>query len=112
MACPSASEATAYLAKADVQYATAPGATYKQKIGRQAWIALFNRPFESWNSYRRLDFPALVAPATAVTAAGGQIPKRLTYPINEQTVNNANWTAASNSIGGDKLTTKVFWDKL
>ena len=107
-----AREATAYLAKADVQYATAPGATYKQKIGRQAWIALFNRPFESWNSYRRLDFPALVAPATAVTAAGGQIPKRLTYPINEQTVNNANWTAASNSIGGDKLTTKVFWDKL
>ena len=105
------SQAAAYLAKADVKYTTAPGATYKEKIGRQAWIAFFNRPFESWNSYRRLDFPALVAPANAVTAAGGQIPKRLTYPINEQTVNNANLTAASTAIGGNKLVTKIFWDK-
>lgn len=106
-----ANEADTYLAKADVKYATAPGATYKEKIGRQAWIAFFNRPFESWNSYRRLDFPALVPPTNAVTAAGGQIPKRYTYPINEQTVNNANWVAASAAIGGNKLTTHVFWDK-
>ena len=106
-----ASEAPAYLAKADVNYATAPGATYKEKIGRQAWIAFFNRPFESWNSYRRLDFPALVAPANAVAAAEGEIPKRYTYPINEQTVNNANWSAATIAIGGNKLKTHVFWDK-
>jgi hypothetical protein len=106
-----ASAAPAYLAKADVAYTTAPGATYKQKIGRQAWIAFFNRPFEAWNSYRRLDFPVLVAPSNAVTAADGQIPKRYTYPINEQTVNNANWSAASTAIGGNKLATKIFWDK-
>lgn len=107
-----ASAAPAYLAKTDVAYATAPGATFKEKIGRQAWIAFFNRPFESWNSYRRLDFPALVAPANAVAAAEGQIPKRYTYPINEQTVNNANWISGSAAIGGDKLKTHVFWDKL
>ena len=105
-----ASEASTYLAKPDVAYATAPGATYKEKIGKQAWIAFFNRPFESWNSYRRLDFPALVAPANTVAAADGQIPKRYTYPINEQTVNNANWVAASTAIGGDRLKTHVFWD--
>lgn len=106
-----ASEAAAYLAKPEVAYATAPGATYKEKIGKQAWIAFFNRPFESWNSYRRLDFPALVAPANAVAAAEGEIPKRYTYPINEQTVNNANWAAASTAIGGNKLKIHVFWDK-
>ena len=106
-----ASEAPAYLAKADVSYATAPGATYKEKIGRQAWIAYFNRPFEAWNSYRRLDFPALVTPQRAVAAAEGEIPKRYTYPINEQTVNNANWISASTAIGGNKLKTHVFWDK-
>ena len=106
-----ASQAPAYLATPAVSYATAPGATFKEKIGRQAWIAFFNRPFESWNSYRRLDFPALVAPANAVAAADGQIPKRYTYPINEQTVNNANWVSASTAIGGDKLATKIFWDK-
>jgi hypothetical protein len=102
----------AYLATPDVAYATAPGATFKQKIGRQAWIGLFNRGFESWTTYRRLDYPVLVAPATASAAADGVVPKRLTYPINEQTVNNANWTAASTAIGGDKLANKVFWDKL
>ena len=106
-----ASEAAAYLAKPEVAYATASGATYKEKIGQQAWIAFFNRPFESWNSYRRLDFPALVAPANAVAAAEGEIPKRYTYPINEQTVNNANWAAASTAIGGNKLKVHVFWDK-
>lgn len=106
-----ASQAPAYLAKPEVAYATAPGTSYKQKIGQQAWIAFFNRPMVSWNSYRRLDFPALVAPANAVTAADGQIPKRYTYPINEQTVNNANWAAASTAIGGNKLATKIFWDK-
>lgn len=106
-----AGEAAAYLAKPEVAYATASGTTYKEKIGQQAWIAFFNRPFESWNSYRRLDFPALVAPANAVAAAEGEIPKRYTYPINEQTVNNANWAAASTAIGGNKLKVHVFWDK-
>jgi hypothetical protein len=101
----------AYLANPAVAYATAPGATFKEKIGRQAWIGLFNRGFESWTTIRRLDYPALVAPATASAAADGVVPRRLTYPINEQTVNNANWTAASTAIGGDKLANKVFWDK-
>lgn len=106
-----ASEVAAYLANPSVNYATAPGATFKEKIGRQAWIAFYNRPFEAWNSYRRLDFPAFVPPANAVAAADGEIPKRYTYPINEQTVNNANWQAASAAIGGNKLKTHVFWDK-
>jgi len=52
---------TAYLAKPSVAYATATG-TDKQKIGEQAWIAYFNRGFEAWSSFRRLDFPVLVAP--------------------------------------------------
>lgn len=102
--------ASAYLANPDVAYNTAPGATYKEKIGRQAWIALFNRGFESWNTWRRLDFPNLQAPANAYPEAYGKVPVRYTYPINEQTVNGNNWNAASGAIGGDKLTTKIFWD--
>jgi len=99
----------AYLAQPDVAYSTAPG-DWKQKIGTQAWIAFYNRPFESWNEWRRLDVPSLTPAANAVPAANGQIPVRLTYPINEQTVNNANWQAASSAIGGNTLNTKVFWD--
>lgn len=95
-----------YLASPDVVFSST---NWKLKIGQQAWIAMYNRGFESWNFYRRLDYPVLTAP-NAVSAAAGKVPTRLTYPINEQTVNGANWTAASSAIGGDKLTTKVFWD--
>ncbi|ALR31339.1 hypothetical protein ATE47_12775 [Chryseobacterium sp. IHB B 17019] len=97
---------TTYLANPSVAFSPA---NWKQSIGQQAWIAMFNRGFESWNFFRRLDYPALTAP-NAVAAAAGKVPTRLTYPINEQTVNGANWGQASSAIGGDKLTTKVFWD--
>ncbi len=102
----SAAAIAAYLANPAVTYSAA---NWKQKIGQQAWIAMFNRGFESWNFYRRLDYPVLTAP-DAIPAAEGKVPTRLTYPINEQTVNGASWSAASSAIGGDKLTTKIFWD--
>ncbi len=102
-------ESAAYLAKPEVAYATATG-TWQQKIGTQAWIALFNRGFESWSSYRRLDFPALVAPANAVAAANGVVPKRLTYPSTEATVNGVNYRAAVTAMGEDRLRKKIFWD--
>lgn len=104
-----AADAATYLSNPDVAYTTAAG-TWKEKIGKQAWIALFNRGFESWTSWRRLDAPLLVAPASAYPEAENTVPKRLTYPINEQTVNGANYTAAASAIGGDKLANKVFWD--
>ncbi|WP_264531371.1 SusD/RagB family nutrient-binding outer membrane lipoprotein [Flavobacterium sp. N502540] len=106
----STADANAYLAQPAVAYATATG-TWQQKVGEQAWYALFNRGFEGWTSTRRLDFPVLTPPATADAAAAGQVPSRMAYPIREQTLNATNYTAASTSIGGDKLTTKIFWDK-
>ncbi len=103
----SASDISTYLAQPSVAYATATG-TWKQKIGEQSYLALYNRGFESWTSYRRLDFPVLTAPADAAIA---EVPKRYTYPAEEQTLNNASVTAASNAIGGNTMTTKIFWDK-
>jgi len=35
----------------------------------------------------------------------------MTFPIEEQTLNPANYKAAASAIGGDKITTKIFWDK-
>lgn len=102
-------KADAYLKQSNVAYAIAQG-DFKQKIGTQAWIALFTRPFVSWTSFRRLDFPKLTAP-NATPAADDKVPVRMTYPIREQTVNGENWKKASEKIGGDKLTTKIFWDK-
>ena len=105
----SSGDADAYLLNPAVAYATAAG-TYKDKIGNQAWIAYFNRGFVSWTTWRRLDAPALVAPASAYPEADATVPKRLPYPVNEQTVNGASYQAAATAIGGDRLATKVFWD--
>ncbi|KUO63924.1 MAG: hypothetical protein APF83_13030 [Lutibacter sp. BRH_c52] len=101
------SGAAAYLLQPSVAYATATG-TWKQKIGTQKWIALYNQGFNAWTEFRRLDYPALVAPSTGVVNV---VPRRFTYPIGEQTLNGASYTAAASAVGGDLLTTKLFWDK-
>jgi hypothetical protein len=98
-------QADAYLAQPQVAYATATG-TWREKIGVQKWIALYNRPIPAWTEIRRLDYPKLNPPA----AAKSGFPNRLPYPSNEQTLNKANYTAAASKIGEDKVETKVFWD--
>ena len=100
-------DATTYLAQADVAYTTA-GGTYLQKIGVQKWIAMYNRGFEAWQSWRKFDYPVLIAPPEAVS----DVPVRFTYPISEQTLNGTNWTAASSHLGplGDDVAQKLFWD--
>lgn len=99
-------EATAYLAQPNVNYATAPG-TYKQKIGTQKWIALYNRGWDAWIEWRRLDYPQLQPGADALSV----IPLRYPYPVNEQNVNRENYEAAAAAIGGDLVSTKLWWDK-
>ncbi|MBA6154781.1 SusD/RagB family nutrient-binding outer membrane lipoprotein [Gelidibacter maritimus] len=99
-----------YLNRSDVAFSTAPG-TSKEKIANQLWIAYFNRGFEAWTEYRRLDFPVLKAPVTAVEEAKGKVPVRNIYSIFDKTLNGDNYEAASNAIGGDLMTTKIFWDK-
>ena len=99
-------EADAYLAKPEVAYTTATG-TWREKIGMQKWVALFNQGLEAWTEYRRLDYPVLEAPPQSFVPT---VPVRLTYPISEQTLNRANYENADAAIGGDLLTTKLFWD--
>ncbi len=101
-----AAQAADYLAQPDVAYTTAAG-DWKQKIGTQKWIALYNRPYETWTEIRRLDQPKISAPINAKSG----FPTRLTYPNTEQTLNGTNYTAAASAIGGDVVTTKLFWDK-
>lgn len=79
---------------------------WKESIGMQAWIALYNR-IESWNTKRRLDYPVLKVSSYSVLA---EVPVRFRYPIDERTINSANYYQASNAIGGDLYSTKIFWD--
>lgn len=101
-----ADSAEVYLADPNVNYLTAPG-TWQEKIGMQKWVALFNQGLEAWTEYRRLDYPVLEAPPLSYVPT---VPVRLTYPISEQTLNQANYESAASSVGGDLMTTKLFWD--
>lgn len=100
--------ASTYLAQPSVSYASASG-DWKEKIGTQKWIALYNRGYDAWLEWRRFDVPNLQPPS--VEGAGTLvIPKRMIYPINEQTLNGSNRAAAGEAIGGDIGATKLWWD--
>lgn len=108
-------DASTYLEQPSVAYSTAKG-TYKQKIGLQSWMALYNSGFEEWNQWRRLDYPVLNVPFLGATNpfADGETPgviTRLTYPVVEQNLNKANYESASNAIGKDQKTQKLWFDK-
>lgn len=101
----SSTDIVTYLAKPEVAYLTASG-TWRQKIGFQFWLAMYNRGFEGWCVYRKYDAPVLNQAAKTDLP----VPKRYTYPLFEQTLNLDNYTAASVAIGGDQMNTPVFWD--
>ena len=102
-----------YLANPKVDYDTALAAStstpkWKEVVGTQAWLALYNRSFAVYLSVRRLDYPILTEP---VGMKGGGFPVRYTYPVSEQNLNVTNYEAAASAIGGDTPTNRLFWDK-
>lgn len=104
-----ASDATTYLAQPSVAYASADG-DWKQKIGTQKWIALYNRGWDAWTEWRRLDQPVLLPPSGPSIPNALTIPTRMIYPVIEQTVNGDQWSAAAGRYNSDSPTAKLFWD--
>jgi hypothetical protein len=100
-------DASVYLAQPSVAYSTA-GASFKEKIGNQKWLGLFDRGVEGWAEWRRLDFPILNVPEDMTYS---DIPVRMPYPYNEDEMNSVSYQAAVNAMGGDLPTIKLFWDK-
>ncbi|HEX9511527.1 MAG TPA: SusD/RagB family nutrient-binding outer membrane lipoprotein [Puia sp.] len=98
-------QALDYLANPKVAYATAAGSSFKEKIALQKWIALYNRGFEAWTEMRRFNYPTPIPPVSAISG----FPVRFRYPSGEPTTNGGNYTKASAAIGGDLMTTKLFW---
>lgn len=102
-----ATDVATYLASTDVAYTTASG-DWKQKIGVQKWLAMYNIPFEGWTAYRLFDFTGILQAPEEMTLS--DIPVRFLYPIEEATLNGASYDAAASAIGGDLKSTKLFWD--
>lgn len=98
-----------YMAQEAVAYSTAAG-SWKEKIGAQKWLALYMQGIEGWTEYRRLDFGILQLPAGGVLAGDGNVPLRMTYPTDEQTLNGTSYAAAVAAQGADALETALWWD--
>ncbi|MBS0026271.1 SusD/RagB family nutrient-binding outer membrane lipoprotein [Chitinophaga sp. 22321] len=104
----------AYIAK--VPYTAAD---WKNVIGTQKWLALYPQGFQAWFERTRLKFkkpggqPLFMAPKSGVLdlSVKDGVPYRLTYPIQEQTQNKANYDAAATAVGGDLKGTKLWYNK-
>jgi len=100
----SAADAVTYLAQPTVSYASAP---WNERIGVQKYLALYmTNGFESWSSWRMLDWPKM----NVAFESGLPVPRRYIYPNDEPNINGDNYDAASAAMGGDLLTSRVFWD--
>lgn len=104
----SAADIATYIAQPKVAYV--PGAAGLAQIQLQKWIALFGQGLEAWAEYRRTGVPNLT-PADQAQTTPAIVPRRLEYPISEQSFNNANLQAAIARQGGATMTNRIYWDK-
>lgn len=96
------SEAAGYLSQPDVEWNGS-----ETRLATQFWLAMYDNPFQGWSVWRKFDAPTLNQ--AAGTDQG--VPLRYTYPVNEQNLNFAQYEAAASAIGGDEMSTPVFWDQ-
>jgi Starch-binding associating with outer membrane len=83
-----------------------------QQINDQYWVAGFMDENECFANWRRSGYPALVPTDYPGNVTGGTIPRRFTYPQDEASTNTANYNAAVSRLpGGDKMTSRVWWDQ-
>jgi hypothetical protein len=80
-----------------------------ERIMLQKYYALFFNDYQQWFEYRRTGFPVL--PKGAGLMNNKIMPVRFRYPTTVVTNNNANYTKAVTSMGGDDINTKVWWEK-
>ncbi len=82
------------------------------QINTQYWVATFMDEYEAWINWRRSGFPVLTPVSSYPgNVTGGTIPRRFTYSTSEVSANSENYNAAVAGLsGGDKMTSRVWWD--
>ncbi|KLT64710.1 SusD/RagB family nutrient-binding outer membrane lipoprotein [Pedobacter sp. BMA] len=96
---------TTYLARATVRF-TGTTATM-ERLMSQKYIAMFFSGFEAWYDYRRTGYPVL--PIGPAAKNNGTLPVRFEYPLITKATNKTNYDEAAARMGGDRLTSKVWW---
>jgi len=80
-------------------------------INTQYWIATFFNEYEAWSNYRRTGFPLLKAVTFTGSQSPGAIPRRMEYSTVDKQVNPDNYNKAVAGLsGGDKITSRMWWD--
>jgi hypothetical protein len=83
-----------------------------QQINEQYWVAGFMDESECFANWRRSGYPVLTPVNYPGNVTGGSIPRRFTYPQTEASTNTTNYNAAvARLVNGDKMTSRVWWDK-
>jgi Starch-binding associating with outer membrane len=100
-------EVTAYINNAAVLYNPTDAL---KLINTQYWIVNIRNGTEAFANFRRSNFPALTPNPIPGALGTPGFARRLSYPDVEASANTANYQAAAAAIGGDKLTSRVFWD--
>jgi hypothetical protein len=80
-----------------------------ERIMLQKYYALIFNDYQQWFEYRRTGLPAI--PKGPGLRNDGMMPVRFKYPSTVATNNTANYKAAIQSMGGDDVNTKVWWEK-
>ena len=85
-----------------------------QVINEQLWIFHFLNPAEAYSNWRRSGYPQLKSSAEygAQVKDSREIPRRLLYPLTEQTYNPEGYSKALSRMGGtDSWNNRIWWDK-
>ncbi len=92
------------------------GTAALEEVNKQIWILHFMDPFEAWANIRRTDgmpseYTRFYNRYPSENQSDAMRPKRIPYPIDEQTKNAKNWKDAVDRMGGsDVWTIPVWWD--
>ena len=87
-------------------------------INTQFWLTTFFNEYEAWSNWRRTSsssnikgYPALNAVTYPGSQSSGAIPRRMEYSTIDKQVNPNNYNIAVARLpGGDKITSRMWWD--
>lgn len=83
-----------------------------EQINTQYWVVAFIDEYEVFANWRRSGYPILKPVNYFANVTNGTIPRRFTYPESEATANSDNYADAVSKLSdGDKMTSRVWWDK-
>lgn len=90
--------------------------TALEQINTEYYIHTFCNEYEAFANWRRTAYPVLTPARNAASypnnVTSGAIPRRFMYPTDEATNNPVNYNEAVKRLtGGDKMSSRVWWDK-